>query len=324
MPPSYRLINFSLRPAKAVERRMIVEVCSRLGAFSNLLRFRYVGLGSPFFNDFALMHRRYGMTNLISIERESGNKDRFVFNKPFDCIQLVWGESTDELPNLYWDGIPSIVWMDYDDPINEGMMADIGTIVRQLEPGSMVLFTVQAEGNTFKSKDKSSLDGSREKDTNPLDRLREKVGDFVPHDTTPEDMRGKRFQKLVRRIVDNEFKRALSQRNAAVPPESVVQYKQLFNVLYADGVRMTTIGGVIFRADQAERVSSCEFSDFEFLREGDDPFEIRVPVLTYREQLRLSAELPSGNPVPPFLAPGDVSAYRTVYRYYPTFIETDL
>ena len=55
-----------------------------------------------------------------------------------------------------------------------------------------------------------------------------------------------------------------------------MQYKQLFNVFYADGVRMTTIGGVIFRADQAQRFAACEFSDFEFVREGDDPFEIKV------------------------------------------------
>ena len=313
MPASYRLINFRLRPAKAAERKMIIETCSRLTAFSNLLGFRYIGLGSPFFNDFAMLHRRYGIRNLVCIERESGDKDRFIFNKPFDCIQMVWGESADELPKLQWDGIPSIVWMDYDDPINQGMMADIGTVMRQVEPGSMVLFTVQAEGKSFETKKKPALEG-----------LREEVGDFVPADADATNMRGKQFQKLVRRIFDDEFKRVLSQRNAAIPNQNSVQYKQLFNVLYADGVRMTTIGGVIFRADQAQRLAACEFSDFEFLREGDEPFEIKVPVLTYREQMNLSAELPSGQPLPSFLAAGDVSAYREVYRYYPTFIETDL
>ena len=313
MPASYRLVNFKLRPAKAAERKMIVEMCSRLTGFSNLPGFRYIGLGSPFFNDFAMMHRRHGMTNLICIEREYGDKDRFMFNKPFDCIQLVWGESTDKLPGLQWNGIPSIVWMDYDDRINQGIMADIGTVVRQIEPGSMVLFTVQAEGKSFESGDRSALEG-----------LRDEISDFLPSDAVPTDMRGKRFQKLLRRIVDDEFKRALGQRNAATPAQNSVQYKQLFNVLYADGVRMTTIGGIIFRADQAQRLAACEFSDFEFLREGDDPFEIKVPVLTYREQMNLSAELPSEGPIPSFLADGDVSAYSQVYRYYPTFIETDL
>lgn len=313
MPASYRLINFRLRPAKAVERKMIVEVCSRLGAFSNLLGFRYIGLGSPFFNDFALMHRRYGMTNLVCIERESQDEDRFLFNRPFDCIEMRWGESTDVLPNLQWDGIPSIVWMDYDDAINEGMLSDIGTIFRQLEPGSMALFTIQAEGNSFKTQDKDALEG-----------LRAEVGDFVPASASPEDMRGKRFQSLVRQIVDNEVKRSLGLRNTGVPTQNSVQYRQLFNVLYADNVRMTTIGGVIYRADQAQRLANCEFADFAFLEEGDVPFEIKVPVLTYKEQLKISSALPSGNPAPPFLAPGDVSEYRNLYRYYPTFIETDL
>ena len=151
MPPSYRLINFRLRPAKAIERKMIVEVCARMGAFSNLLGFRYIGMGSPFFNDFILLHRRYGMTNLVCIERESHHKDRFLFNKPFDCIEMEWGESTEVLPNLQWTGIPTIVWMDYDDCINEGMLADMRTIFSQLEPGSLALFTIQAEGRSFET-----------------------------------------------------------------------------------------------------------------------------------------------------------------------------
>lgn len=313
MPASYRLVNFRLRPAKAIERKMIVEVCSRLGAFSNLLGFRYIGLGSPFFNDFASIHRRYGLTNLICIERESQDKDRFIFNRPFDCIEMHWGESTDVLPNLQWSGIPTIVWMDYDDPINDEILSDIGTIFRQLEPGSVALFTIQAEGNSFRSEEQSALDG-----------LRTTIPDFVPLGVTPEDMRGKRFQKLVRQIVDNEFKRALGQRNAAVPPQNSVQYKQIFNMLYADNVRMTTIGGVIYRSDQSQRLANCEFSDFDFLRDGEVPFEIEVPVLTYSEQLKISADLPSGDPALGFLASGDVSRYRRVYRYYPTFVEADL
>ena len=157
MPPSYRLVNFQVRPAKVVERKMIVEVCARMNAFSNLLSFRYIGLGSPFFNDFVSLHRRYGLTNLICVEREVHDVDRFLFNKPFDCIEMRWGESSDVLPVLQWTGIPTIVWLDYDDPINDGILSDIGTIFAQLEPGSLVLFTIQAEGNTFKSEDSLHL-----------------------------------------------------------------------------------------------------------------------------------------------------------------------
>ena len=313
MRASYNLVNFTLRPAKAAERKMIVDICARLGAFSKLLNFRYIGLGSPFFNDFVALHRRYGIANMICIERVSQDKDRFSFNRPFDCIDIQWGESTDVLPRLQWNDIPTIIWMDYDDPINEEMLADIGTIVRQVEPGSLVLFTIQAKGTAFGSEDKS-----------PLQDLQEQIGDFLPIDVTETDMQGKAFQKLIRRIFNDEVNRQLSHRNAGTPTANAIRYRQLFNALYSDGVRMTTIGGVVYRADQEQVLTSCEFSDFEFLRENNVPFEITIPVLTYREQMQIASKLPSGTPRLSFVKPGDLENFRKLYRYYPTFMETEL
>ena len=313
MPASYRLVNFTLRPAKAVERRMILEACTRLSSFSNLLSFRYIGLGSPFFNDFTLLHRRHGLTHLICIERESQDKDRFLFNRPFDCIDMKWGESKDVLPNLQWAGVPSIVWMDYDDPISSDMLFDVGTILSQIEPGSLVLFTIQATGKSFTSKNMTQLEC-----------LQSTLREFIPIDATEKDMNGKLFQRLIRRMLDNEFNRVLSRRNTALPPQNHVQYRQLFNLMYADGVRMTTIGGMVYRADQEQRLANCEFSDLEFVSSGEEPHEIRVPVLTYKEQSALASHLPVGTPGIGFLPSGDIEAYRKLYRYYPTFVETDL
>ena len=313
MPPSYRLVNFRLRPAKAVERKMIVEACGRMSAFSNILGYRYVGMGSPFFNDFALMHRRYGMNNLICIEREVQHKDRFLFNKPFDCIEMEWGESTNVLPTLHWTGIPTIIWMDYDDRFSEGVLSDIRTIFSQIEPGGMALLTIQAKGSSFGNEEQSSLE-----------EFQDDIGGFVPIDTTDTDMRGKAFQKLIRRIVDGEIGRILDQRNAATPAQNRVLYRQLFNFSYADDVRMTSIGGVIYRADQMPRLATCEFGDFDFLRCGDEPMEIKVPTLTHREQWKLDSEMPLEQPEPRFLAPGDILEYGKLYRYYPTFVEADL
>ena len=313
MPASYRLVNFRLRPAKAVERKMIVEVCGRMNAFSNILGFRYVGLGSPFFNDFIMLHRRYGIENLICIEREVQHKKRFIFNRPFDCVDIEWGDSNDVLSRLPWAGIPTIVWMDYDDRMNDGILTDIRTIFSQIETGSLALFTIQAKGNSFGGTDFS-----------PLEDFRKHLKEFVPIDVVETDMRGKAFQKLIWRVVDNEIDRVLNQRNAATPDQNKILYKQLFNIIYADDVRMTTIGGVIYRADQRQRLATCEFGDFEFVRCGDNPLEIKVPSLTHREQWKLDTKLPSGQPQVDFLAPGEISEYAKIYRYYPTFVESDL
>lgn len=313
MPASYRLVNFRLRPAKAVERKLFVEVCGRMSAFSNILGFRYVGLGSPFFNDFIMLHRRYGMRHLICVEREVQHTDRFLFNRPFDCIKMEWGDSNHVLPTLPWTGVPTIIWMDYDDHINDCMLADIRTIFSQIETGSLALFTIQARGASFGDEQLS-----------PLEDFQEQMKDFVPIDVSDKDMRGKAFQKLIWRVIDNEIHRILEQRNAATPAQNRVLYKQLFNVFYADDVRMTTIGGVIYRADQVQRLATCEFDDFEFVRSNEEPLEIRVPSLTHREQWKLDTRLPSGHPELEFLAPGDISEYGKIYRYYPTFVESDL
>ena len=46
MKPSYRLVDYSLRPAKFAERKMLCELFSRLPPFSPMQQYRYVGLGS--------------------------------------------------------------------------------------------------------------------------------------------------------------------------------------------------------------------------------------------------------------------------------------
>ena len=292
---------------------MIIDVASRLRSFASLTSYRYVGLGSPFFNDFALFHRIHGIRNLVCIEREDQDADRFNFNMPFNGITMAWGDSEGVLPTLPWRDIPSIVWMDYDDPLRMYMMADIDSVMSELEPGSLVLFTIQAEPKTFGEE--------RER----VEALVKELGDHVPAGTKASHMRGKTFQRLIRRIVTGEIDRVLSDRNATTPPENHIRYDQILNFLYQDGVRMTTIGGVISRTDQAAVLAGCEFDDMSFVSRGAEPFEIRVPVLTHRELRHLDQQLPSEDDVTsPGVHPRDLSAYQAVYRYYPTYSETDL
>jgi len=59
MPPSYRLINYNLRPAKSVERKMLAEGMSRLSIFGKIEDYNYVGFGSTFFSDFLLLHSEF-------------------------------------------------------------------------------------------------------------------------------------------------------------------------------------------------------------------------------------------------------------------------
>ena len=56
----------------------------------------------------------------------------------------------------------------------------------------------------------------------------------------------------------------------------------------------------------------------------DDPFEIRVPLVTRKERHYLDHYLPCKDDWLPKdfeMKPDDVNAYRTIYRYYPAYTE---
>ena len=72
MAGSYRMVNYALRPAKAIERQMMGEALRRLHPFQRVEAYRYVGFGSIYFSDFQLVHRTLGLNSMISIEKDAG------------------------------------------------------------------------------------------------------------------------------------------------------------------------------------------------------------------------------------------------------------
>ena len=314
MPASYHAINYSLRPAKTAQRKMILEACGYVRPLLAPNSFRYIGLGSPFFNDFSAFHRQYGMTNMICIEQELGDRDRFYFNRPYDCIDIQWGTSNEILPTLPWENTPTIIWMDYDGTMGADILSDIGTIFANIHPFGIVLVSIQVKGSF---PDRQARD---------LAQLRESLGDAVPASAAARDMTGKRYQRLIRTIVHNEIHKVLSQRNANASAAETACYKQLFNFAYQDGAPMTTIGGIVHLGSHSASVQGCGFDHIGFVRTQHDPFEVSVPILTHKEQRKLDSLLPSGNleEMTDILPNDYVDKYRSIYRYYPTFAESEI
>ena len=121
---SYRQVNYALRPAKSVERKMLNETFRCLTPFSRVGTYRYIGFGSNFFSDFILFHRSLGISNMTSIEHDKPARERFRFNLPFHCVELKFGESGEILPRLDWN-IRTLLWLDYDRPLDLEVLADV-------------------------------------------------------------------------------------------------------------------------------------------------------------------------------------------------------
>ena len=137
-------LNFLIRPAKNVERKMMCEVFERLSRIAPLPQYRYIGFGSWGFYDYSLLHRRLGIHDMISIEADEKLKGRIRINKPYKCIDMKWGKSTDRLPNLDW-GKRSIVWLDYFSQLDTSVLDDIQTVTSKAVSGTILAITVDAE-----------------------------------------------------------------------------------------------------------------------------------------------------------------------------------
>ncbi|MBC8234777.1 hypothetical protein H8E77_34970 [bacterium] len=311
---SYRRINYSLRPAKNVERKMLSEALSRLSCFESVGNYRYIGFGSTYFSDFILFHKFLRISNMISIERAVWDRERFEFNLPFKCIEIEFGESNDILPSLPWDA-KTILWLDYDSQLKDTMLEDISCFYACAVPGSMIIVTVNADTRAEKFKDL-------------LKNLKEQVGEEkVPADVSNEYLKDWGKAKVYRRIIKNEIDQTLTQRNGGLEDDKQIIYKQLFNFHYSDGARMLTVGGLLYEKSQVDIVDKCKFQDLPFVRFNDTHYNIEIPSLTYREIRHLDKHLPSENietlqvsPIPK----EDVKKYARVYRYFPTFAETEI
>ena len=168
---SYEKINYSLRPAKAIERKMICETLSKLSHFQNIEEYQYVGFGSPYFSDFSLIHRNLGIQDLISIEKDDFNSERFDFNRPYSCIKTIFEHSNDALPKLNWEKL-TILWLDYDYRLDSSMLTDISTFFTKAQPGSFFIITIDIKPEEPKAEKLTNKELKQYR----IDNLRKRLG----------------------------------------------------------------------------------------------------------------------------------------------------
>jgi hypothetical protein len=294
--------SYSERPAKDIQRRMIVEACRRLIAVAPLDTYGYVGFGGIEFIDFELIHRVLGVRNMTSIEKDREWPARYRFNRPFRTITVLTGKASEHLSSLDWDGL-RIVWLDYEIPLKAEVIRDCETVVRVLHPGSVLIVTVQARG------DSSGRVGRK------LDDLKTNLPeDRIPVGITEESLEGKwEFAKVQRRILAEAVNEVAERRGDGS------HLRQILNFFYADGVRMQTSGWVVSSTGLDQTIDGCRFAELGFVRTGDQPMELEVPVLTRRELQYLNQKLPLQRRArlqEGWLDRGLQEKYAKLYRWY--------
>jgi hypothetical protein len=321
MPGSYKEINYNLRPAKSVERKMLCEALRRLIIFSDLTEYRYIGFGSTFFTDFLLIHKSLGVKDLVSIEKQVLEEERFKFNCPYGCVDLKFGKSNNVLPGLNW-AKKTILWLDYEDPLENDMLTDIGTFFVKAQAGSIVLITIPVRPDHVARKT-----GEKSRYEQLTERIR-KVK--IPIDIKEKDLDKKNYPRVCFNIINNEIDEVLTRRNGGLVQK--LAYKQLFNFYYSDSTPMLSFGGILYSLDDDAQLNKCQFNKLDFIkidRTRFDPYIINVPNLTLREMRLIDKKMPSHD-IPglsrlfKFLPAGWIEDYSQIYRYIPHFVEAEM
>lgn len=326
MPASYRTINYSLRPAKTIERKMLCEVFHRLYPFGKIENYHYIGFGSIYFSDFQLFHRNLGIDNMLSIEKDAYAKECFEFNKPYKCISIDYRKSSEVLPELDLNS-KSIVWLDYDSKLDESILSDVSTVCAKAGSGSMLIvtFNVHTDRNPDEEQKKAYTEQTGLEynvDDYALHEFRKRLGDAVPREIKGSDLRGKGVGIISRKILNSKIAEAFSARNGVLPTEKKLVQRQIIYFLYSDGALMMTLGWIFYETSEENKLDACSFNELKFVRYEDSAYTIKVPCLTNKEMRHLNAQLPRGGTVNlPGVPTADIEIYAELYRYFPAFVE---
>ncbi len=303
---SYLKVSYDLRPAKQVERRMLMDAFQRLThAGFKIADYQYTGFGSVYFVDFIIFHKLLGINKLLSVEHDVQIEKRVRFNKPFKEIELRIAPVGDIIPALSQD-VRHILWLDYDDLIRREHLDDILQAAINLSAGSILLVTVDVEP--------PAGDGPAEW----RGHYEAEADDYLGNKRRLSDYAESRLPALNGHIIGEVIKHGLTGREA--------RFSLLFNFLYKDGHRMLTVGGMIGTDAEQRMIRASTLDAAPYYRSDlkKPAYEIVVPRLTRKERLDLDCAMPCGNAWSPRefeLSHGEVLAYREIYRFFPAYAE---
>lgn len=321
MAGSYKKIDYRLRPAKSIERKMLAESFRRLSEFGRVDLYRYVGFGSLYFSDFVLFHKLLGFRQMLSIEatQDPFTQARFEYNRPYNSVEMKFGDSGSVLPSLAWTA-RSIIWLDYDGILNKEVLDDVAFVCSKAITGSLLLVSVNA------NVPRGTADETEGGPKTPIDALKKEVGaDKVPSTLDSKSLANWGTARACRSIIDNQIEETLKERNGILSEGSRIKYSQLYNFHYSDGAKMLTVGGIFYDEAQGHILSKCGFDHLDFYRNADEAYLIDTPLLTFKEMRALERQFPiDAPPSDVHVSHAEILKYEKVYRYFPNFTEADI
>lgn len=291
-------LDYRHRPAKNIERHLIVETLRRTQAIFRA-DYQYVGFGAVEFIDFQLVHRSLALRDMVSIEKK--DTERHEFNKPFKSIRILTGQSNELFRRKEIDlSRPTILWLDYTTVLKPEIIDDLLQVARIVSAPTFLLVTLNAQETPVVAKRLETYEANV-------------TTEYRAPGLTNSMLSKHGLGRAQRSSVEAVLAHGLKQRR-----DTGIQWSQVLNIHYADGQLMQTIGGLMLPVETSTKTVRQAFQDLDTFRPGEDYLDLRVPMITARERAHLDRQLPKKSPAPLRARgiPGrDLEDYRKVYRY---------
>ncbi len=310
---SHEKVHYEFRPAKQVERRMLLHAFHELRDLGyTISNYEYTGLGSIYFVDFALFHRYLGLTRMTSVEGNREIDQRVEFNCPYKLIKVIHDDMSAQIARLS-SKRRHILWLDFDSILTEELLDAVHLAATQLSVRSILLVTVDVEPP---GRPEDGL-----KKWNPtawMRHYRREAGVYFWRGISRRDFARDALPVTNARILQVVIDQGLRERDA--------EFIGMFSFLYADGHRMLSVGGMIGTDEDRRQIRSLNQKELFFMRNNitEEPFIIRVPLVTRKERHYLDQNMPCRKNWSPSVFEmklDDIKDYRKLYRYYPAYTE---
>lgn len=314
--------DYPLRPNKAVDRFMLIEVIRRLERVYNICEYTYYGLGGPFLEDFRLLYELCPNVGMVSIEGDEQTYRRQEFHLPCGSLKLECKSAKSFLKSYEARDCKSIFWLDYTG-LEYGAFNDFTTLLDKVADNSVIKVTLRAE-----PRDYWDPDADPKKDALKRKDFVEQFVKLLPTPTTEPPNDFESFAALLQEMLQIAAQKAL--------PSGVGRIIQpVCSFCYKDSVGMFTFTGIVCPQEESSKIKRM-FSNWHFCNlNWRKPKRIDVPFLTTKERLHLQKFLPcdrgAGRKLHKALgyiidadrktSAAKMSQYADFHRYYPFFVK---
>lgn len=276
---------YHLRPNKAVDRFMLVEILRRLSFSYDLRKYRYIGFGGPFLEDHHLIHEYFPDMGLVSIEENNDTFKRQKFHKFTKKLELNDVDFKSFLSEFTSTG-REVFWLDYTS-LRPEWFNDFGTVLNAAGDGTIVKITLCAEWrrNPCHIKIQLSPEEFEKKLSRYKGRFETEFAQFLPREMVDSDFKEAEFQKYLQLMIQVFAQETL-------PSNSGRTFQVLSTTAYSDGKPMLSVTGIVCENSTACKRRKClrgwSFSNLKW----DVPKRIQLPVLSIKERQMLEQKLP--------------------------------